>query len=418
MSSSGRISVNPKDGTPNDNESTPATFVELWHWCESWASIESFEDEAWETDIDGLGVTAVLNYSSPQKPEFLRLATGYLNRLGDDIKAAQLEEFAVDASLTSLAQTVQQRCERGAELNGELPPGWFDLPTEGLSVPLPLFPLRVCGDFCRWNHMVLDASGRLPVKNRLHPAAALQLWTWYKLARFWIEQNRPDIQLPRVADDFDSAMKWWTDTEHHDSRQDCDLPECGAAERAIVELLTMVESTSPKQLQVKSGDPHVSSSADVNPLTRSADLKANCVTGTAEQPPFAATTNLCPSAVEENESPPKGTTRANQYLFGWPDILDRIGQPDEAKKRIQQLNRDCNGPIITSRGAKVKVDEEELLTWWNGLRDWWRHQEASTDETTTRMSQELQTFNFGRTATLVPEISGHVTQRVQGRNMK
>lgn len=117
---------------------------------------------------------------------------------------------------------------------------------------------------------------------------------------------------------------------------------------------------------------------------------------------------------EENDSPPFNVPRAVQYLIGWPEILDRIGQPDAAKDRIAQFNRDYSGPIITRQGAAPKVDAAELVVWWNGLKDRWREGAALTDE----VSPELATYQHGRTETVVPEIGGHETKRVRGRNAK
>lgn len=113
-----------------------------------------------------------------------------------------------------------------------------------------------------------------------------------------------------------------------------------------------------------------------------------------------------------NASLPSIVPRAVQYLIGWPEILDRIGQPDEAKDRIAQFNRDYSGPIITRQGAAPKVDAAELVVWWNGLKDRWREESALTDV----VSPELATYQHGRTETVVPEIGGHETKRVKGRN--
>ena len=149
-----------KVAMPACNHSVPNSFIDLHHWCKPWSSIETFEPNAWEPDANGLGRVFVNGYFSPRTPEFLRLAIESLHQLGDDIESTKLGELADDASLKSLVRAVERRCESGAVSKGELPQGWFERPSEGLSVPLPPFPLRSSDDVCRWLKAILDDSGR------------------------------------------------------------------------------------------------------------------------------------------------------------------------------------------------------------------------------------------------------------------
>ena len=82
-------------------------------------------------------------------------------------------------------------------------------------------------------------------KQRQQPAHSLNLWTTYRQARFWIDQERSDIPLPLVPGKFDFAMKWWGHRGTRSARSNGDFPECGSAEQALSDLLRLIESPAP-----------------------------------------------------------------------------------------------------------------------------------------------------------------------------
>ena len=136
------------------------------------------------------------------------------------------------------------------------------------------------------------------------------------------------------------------------------------------------------------------------------------VTRGATPPPAAPSSGEKP--VDEELKCSEPNLKPARYLFEWPDILDRIGQPDERKAHVIELNRKYQGPIIITQGSsKPKVEEGELLRWWNGLADLWKRESRQSADVATEPEQ----YQHGK-ETVVPGIGGHTTKRVKGRNSK
>jgi hypothetical protein len=111
-----------------------------------------------------------------------------------------------------------------------------------------------------------------------------------------------------------------------------------------------------------------------------------------------------PPASGKNETP-------KDYLFGWSEIMKRLGRTDTEleRKRIVRLNGSFKGPLIVEGpGSPPKVDGKELVEWWNGLEsDWEERKQHEADARETAAEQ----YPHGRDGTVAPEISGHVKKR-------
>jgi len=97
-------------------------------------------------------------------------------------------------------------------------------------------------------------------------------------------------------------------------------------------------------------------------------------------------------------------------LFGWTQILDAIGQPDEDKGKIRKLNESYDGPIqIPGQGGQAWVRKDKLLEWWDKLDD------IIHDIDRRRAEQQAagaDTYRFGKgDVEVVPDISGAVKKR-------
>jgi hypothetical protein len=80
--------------------------------------------------------------------------------------------------------------------------------------------------------------------------------------------------------------------------------------------------------------------------------------------------------------------------------------------KIKRLNAKFGGPVrIGRRGEQPFVDQAELVAWWEGLAERVRHRcQKGEDAKHTLRSQHL----FGRSGTVLPEISGRVRERRHG----
>jgi hypothetical protein len=120
---------------------------------------------------------------------------------------------------------------------------------------------------------------------------------------------------------------------------------------------------------------------------------------------------------------PDGTEKPNRYLIGWNEILDKLGLADEKKEYLRTLNERHGGPIIITQGAHPKVDESELVAWWNGLREIWKAAADTLKADEERHRDAKATIENvhgygGDDQSVVPEIRGGVKRRSGGRNAK
>jgi hypothetical protein len=114
-----------------------------------------------------------------------------------------------------------------------------------------------------------------------------------------------------------------------------------------------------------------------------------------------------PAPAETHDSEPA----CKGYLWNWGEILHALGLPNDAKhqRRVRDANKRFDGTIILpAKGGQPEVSKDCLLSWWNSLEDRFRElRQLQID----RGATVAPSFSFGRDATIVPGISGHVRKR-------
>jgi hypothetical protein len=99
------------------------------------------------------------------------------------------------------------------------------------------------------------------------------------------------------------------------------------------------------------------------------------------------------------------------YLMNWRGILDalKLGNNDENRNRVRQLNKLRAGPIILpGKGGQPKVTKDKLLSWWNSLEKRFEEIEQKATDTQATLSSR---HNYARDGQVLPNISGHVKKR-------
>jgi hypothetical protein len=135
------------------------------------------------------------------------------------------------------------------------------------------------------------------------------------------------------------------------------------------------------------------------------------------QPGGGPTTNAVPAA--HSSTPPEPAAPAVEqlplptptiYLFSWREVLDTVNLKNEEQnqRRVAELNRQYGGPIILpGRGGQPKVSKAKLLEWWNHLEIIWQTTGEGRNAEATLQGQHA----YGRTGTVLPDISGHARKR-------
>lgn len=107
--------------------------------------------------------------------------------------------------------------------------------------------------------------------------------------------------------------------------------------------------------------------------------------------------------------------RAKKYLISKDDICEALGQQTEKWDWIKRTSKVTNGPIISTQGRTQPVEYNDLMTWWNGLKDYWRGKAAEQRETDELLSANVgksaQYLHGTENAVVVPEIAGSVKRR-------
>jgi hypothetical protein len=107
-------------------------------------------------------------------------------------------------------------------------------------------------------------------------------------------------------------------------------------------------------------------------------------------------------------------TPAN-LLFGWGAILHALGRRDTRREQrlIKNVNELCNGPIRCSgRGSRSVVNKDTLLTWWNGLEDFYGQTRTKEEKHQDNCEASVKgRHNYGRDGEVVPEIEGGTKRR-------
>jgi hypothetical protein len=102
-----------------------------------------------------------------------------------------------------------------------------------------------------------------------------------------------------------------------------------------------------------------------------------------------------------------------QYLLNWREILDALSLPnnEENRGRVRALAELRGGPIsLPRKGGQPKVEKTKLIEWWNDLE---HRFDESAQRICDRNATVETTHNYGRDATVAPEIQGGVKRRRQ-----
>ncbi|KAA1261144.1 hypothetical protein LF1_36880 [Rubripirellula obstinata] len=104
------------------------------------------------------------------------------------------------------------------------------------------------------------------------------------------------------------------------------------------------------------------------------------------------------------------TETAIEYVIGWPEVMDAIGRPDtaEERKRIKRMSDETGGPIKTKQGVSPRLNRQRLLEWWASLEAKWDALFADEESTAATVAD---TYKYGKTGEVVPEIAGSVKRR-------
>jgi hypothetical protein len=116
-------------------------------------------------------------------------------------------------------------------------------------------------------------------------------------------------------------------------------------------------------------------------------------------------TNVQGGEAGDDPGPPK------QYLSNWREILDALKLPNnaESKNKVRGLVASYNGPIVLpSRGGQPKVEKTKLIEWWNELDDRFAESDQRLRD---RDATVAATHNYGRDATVAPNIGGSIKRR-------
>jgi hypothetical protein len=85
-----------------------------------------------------------------------------------------------------------------------------------------------------------------------------------------------------------------------------------------------------------------------------------------------------------------------------------VGRPHNRPsiRQITRLSQSTGGPIVIGgKGRQPRVDRRKLLDWWNNLEE--RNCESENRLVDSRATVAEQ-FDYGKAATVVPQISGSV----------
>ncbi len=104
-----------------------------------------------------------------------------------------------------------------------------------------------------------------------------------------------------------------------------------------------------------------------------------------------------------------------QLLMNWREILVALDRDNtkESKRSVAGLNKNYSGPIrIGTQGRQPLVDKQKLLDWWGSLELMFDEREQRRKDAKATVGESC---NYGRDATVLPEISGGVKRRRSSR---
>jgi hypothetical protein len=120
---------------------------------------------------------------------------------------------------------------------------------------------------------------------------------------------------------------------------------------------------------------------------------------------------------ERDEGEKLDTPSPKQLLHGWRAIDEALGLSqiypnmnyDERRRKLAYLNRRLGGPIKAGgKGSQPVVTRSALIAWWNSLEE---QVEGLKARIRDRQATLQSRHPYGRTAHVIPELSGHMRRR-------
>jgi len=133
---------------------------------------------------------------------------------------------------------------------------------------------------------------------------------------------------------------------------------------------------------------------------------------------LAELVQTAPAAGSDTPAARGNAAVAEEMLFGWGEILEVVGRPNERadRDRILRLNQKYDGPIIppVTQGGQPTVKKQALIHWWNQLSA--RMSESQAEDRSVTIERDCNVgsasqHSYGRDATVIPEIGGSVRKR-------
>jgi hypothetical protein len=106
----------------------------------------------------------------------------------------------------------------------------------------------------------------------------------------------------------------------------------------------------------------------------------------------------------------QGKQTPPEYLTCWREILGALHLANNStnQAKVRNFIKHYGGPIkLPQKGGQPKVTKDKLLEWWNQLETRWSTSGEGMNSAATLEDQH----NYGKTGTVVPQISGHVKKR-------
>ncbi len=118
------------------------------------------------------------------------------------------------------------------------------------------------------------------------------------------------------------------------------------------------------------------------------------------------------NVVKPEEATAIHKARSNKrYLFSWLEILGVLHLKNTRRNRavVRRANERYDGPIrFRGKGCQPMADEAELIDWYDHLDD--RKRELDERRGNREATVEAS-YPYGRGATVLPEIKGHIKKR-------
>jgi len=124
------------------------------------------------------------------------------------------------------------------------------------------------------------------------------------------------------------------------------------------------------------------------------------------------------NAASDGDPDPKGEADPPKtYLHNWREILVTLEMKNnsETRDKVRRLNDLYDGPIIPAlkQGGQPMAERGKLLDWWNRLETMIEDQR---NQAKGSLAEAKEQYDYGRTGTVAPGISGEIRQRRSDRS--